>query len=200
MPIPTRSPSTRNIFALGSPRFYVCAGLWRVRLLTCCSSCKWNSPAYLSLYMSQGVLSRDPFSLLSAGLLNRGRTNFVPTLRLEQLNSTNSTRSITEISAPQPREKSGFERYRGVEARPARGNRGSGTSWIIFEGPPHERRLQRFLLFLVELQVAIRDGGDDGANGYGLVSEDIVLEVGKVLVVDGVEEELLGPEDAQQSS
>ena len=28
------------------------------------------------------------------------------------------------------RKNPGFERYRGVEARPARGNRGSGTSWI----------------------------------------------------------------------
>ena len=81
----------------------LCAGLWRVRLLTCCSSCMWNSPAYLSLYMSQGVLSRDPFSLLSAGLLNRGRTRaFVPTLRLEQL--SNKAAGTTEISAPQPRE------------------------------------------------------------------------------------------------
>ena len=158
MTIPTRSPSTRNIFALGSPRFDVPA-FGGFSLLTCCSSCKWNSPAYLSLYMSQGVLSRDPFSLLSAGLLNRGRTNFVPTLRLEQL-SNKTQLGTTEISAPQPREKSGFERYRGVEARPARGNRGSGTSWIIFEARRKRSTsplVQHLLLWGKRMQLRFED-------------------------------------------
>ena len=53
---------------------------------------------------------------------------------------------------------------------------------------------QRRLLVLVERQVSVGgNANDDIAHGDGLVAEDIGLEVGQILVVNGVEEKLLGP-------